>query len=53
MLIAKRILFRKLHIMSKGQSPKIKGTICKVPIDSIDISNTLPLQANSSGLVIV
>ena len=53
MLIAKRILFKKLHIMPKGQSPKIRGAICNVPIDTIDISNTLPRQAGSNGLVIV
>ena len=52
-LIAKQILFKKLHIMPKGQSPKIRGATCNVPIDTIDISNTLPRQADINGLVIV
>ena len=53
MFIAKRVLFKKLHIMHKSQSLKIRGAISNVPIDTIGISNTLPHQADSNGLVIV
>ena len=51
--IAKRVLFKKLHVMHKGQSLKIRGAISNVPIDTIGISNTLPRQADSNGLIIV
>ena len=39
--------------MPKIQSPKIRGGICNVPIDAIDIGNTLPRQADRNGLVLV
>ena len=50
MLTAERILFKKLHNMP---SPKIGRRICNVPIDTFDISNTLPRHADSNGFVIV
>ena len=31
-LISKIILFKKISIMSKGQQPKIKGSVCNIPI---------------------
>ena len=31
----------------------MRGAICNVPIDTIDISNALPRQADSNGLLIV
>ena len=39
--------------MPKGQSPKLKGALCNVPIDVADICNTLPRPADSNGIVIV
>ena len=39
--------------MPKSQGPKIRGAICNVPIDTTDISNNLPRQADRNGLVIV
>ena len=39
--------------MPKGQSPKLKGALCNVPIDVVDICNTLPRPADSNGIVIV
>ena len=33
-IISKRILFKKIAIMPKGQSPKLKGAICNVPIET-------------------
>ena len=41
-----------ISIMPKGQSPKLKGSICNVPID-IDVSNILPRQPNSNNILIV
>lgn len=52
MLIAKGILFKKLHIMPKGQSPKVTGVVCNVP-DTIHTIVPLLHQAVSNGLVIV
>ena len=31
-LIGKRILFKKVAITPRGQQPKIKGTVCNVPV---------------------
>ena len=52
-LIAKRISFKKVAIMPYGQMEKITGTICKVPVDNIDVTNLLPRTADSNGLVTV
>ena len=38
-IIAKRILFKRITIMSKGQAPKMKGAICNVPIRADEICN--------------
>ena len=40
-LIAWRILFKNVTIMSKGQFQKIKGAICNIPIDTSDTTNIL------------
>ena len=39
--------------MPKGQTPKLKGSICNVPIDTVDIANTLPQSADSNGIVMI
>ena len=52
-LISKRILFKKVTIMPKGNFPKLKGSICNVPIDTVDISDVLPRRADSNGLVVI
>ena len=39
--------------MPKGQFPKLKGAICNIPIETMDITNTLPQGADSSGLLMV
>ena len=52
-LIAKRIIFKKVTIMQKGQSPKVKGALCNVPVDYIDTTNILPRQADSNGIILV
>ena len=50
-IIAKRILFKKVTIMSKGQAPKMKGAICNVPIDAANICNVLPRGMDNNGVV--
>ena len=52
-LVSKWHLFKKVAIMPKGQSPKIKGSVCNVPVEIMDVSTLLLRQANSNGLVII
>ena len=52
-IIARRILFKKIAIMPKGQSPKLKGAICNVPLESDSVCDTLPRGADSNGVVMV
>ena len=52
-IISKRILFKKIAIMPKGQSPKLKGAICNVPIETEAVCNVLPRGANCNGIVMV
>ena len=52
-LISKRLLFKKVVIMPKGNSPKIKGAICNVPVDAEDVCNVLPRPACSNGLLLL
>ena len=39
--------------MPKGRFPKLKGSICNIPIDLADIINVLPYGADSNGFVVV
>ena len=50
-IISKRLLFKKVTIMSKGQAPKMKGAICNVPINVEDICNVLPRGMDNNGIV--
>ena len=50
-IIAKRLLFKKVTIMPKGQCPKIKGGICNVPINADDICKVLPRGMDNNGVV--
>ena len=53
-LIAKRLLFKRITIMPHGQMEKISGTICNIPVDTTtNITNMLPRPADSNGLVII
>ena len=52
-LVAKRLLFKKVVIMPKGNSPKIKGAICNVPIDTEGVCSVLPRPACSNGLLVL
>lgn len=50
-LISKRLLFKRITIMRKGQSSKIKGAICNDPIEAEDICNVLPRGVVNNGIV--
>ena len=40
--------------MWKGQSPKVKGSVCNIPISENDNNcNSLPRPADSNGVIIV
>ena len=52
-LIAKRLLFKKITIMPCGQMEIISGTICNIPIDTTNVTNMLPRPVDSNGLVII
>ena len=39
--------------MPKGNSPKLKGALCSIPIDVVDVCNTHPRPADSNGIIIV
>ena len=50
-IISQRILFAKVSIMPKGQFPKIKGTICNIPVETEGVCNVLPRNINDSGVL--
>ena len=50
-IIAKRLLFKKVTIMAKGQCPKIKVAICNVPTNADDICEVLPRGTDNNGVV--
>ena len=52
-LISKRILFKKITIMPKGQQPKIRGAVCNIPIQADAVSNVLPRSVDNDGVVLV
>ena len=52
-LISKRILFKKISIMPKGQQPKIKGSVCNIPIQTQSVCNCLPRGSNEDGTLLV
>ena len=47
------MLFRKVTIMPKGQSPKVKSAICNIPVETDDVVSILPRGADSNGLIMV
>ena len=53
LIIAKRMLFKKIVIMPKGQSPKLNGSICNIPVECKDICNVLPRGMDNNGVVLV
>ena len=53
-LVSRRILFKKVVIMPKGKLPKIKGSLCNIPVNEVyDNCKSLPRPADSNGLLIV
>ena len=50
-LIAKRILFKKVTVMPKGQQPKIKGSVCNIPVQANAVSDCLP-QSNENIILV-
>ena len=52
-MFAKRLLFKKITIMPRGQMEKISSTICNIPINFTNVTNMLPQPADSNGLVII
>ena len=53
-LVSKRILFKKVVIIPKGELPKIKGSSCNIPVNKVyDNCQSLPRTADSNGLLIV
>lgn len=51
--MARQLLFKKITIMPKGQSPKLRGAICNVPVDCQNTTTTLPHGADSNGIIII
>ena len=51
-LISKRILFKKISIMPKGQQPKIRGAVCNIPIQTNAVSNCLPRKTDNEILFV-
>ena len=51
LLASRRILFKKVTVMPKGKSLKMKRSICNVPVTEVDANcHTLPRPADSNGL---
>lgn len=50
-LIAKRIVFEKILVMTKGSQRKIKGAICNVPVECDKTCNVLPRAHEVSGII--
>ena len=50
-LISQRILFFKVVIMHKGEFPKLKGSICNVPVETSNICNVLPRGSDNTGVI--
>ena len=50
-VISQRILFSKIKIMPKGQFPKIKGIVCNIPIETVEVCNVLPRTFEKSNLI--
>ena len=52
--VSRRVLFKKVTVVPKGKSLKIKGNICNIPVSEVDVNfNMLSRPADSNGLIIV
>ena len=52
-LISKRLLFKKIVIMPKGQTPKMHGSIVNVPVNVSETCNHLPRERNCEEVILV
>ena len=52
-LISKRLLFKKVVIMRKGQTPKMHGSIVNVPVNVSETCNYLPREGNYEEVILV
>ena len=52
-LISKRLLFKKIVIMPKGQTPKIHVSKVNVPVNVSETCNHLPREANCEEVILV
>ena len=53
-LVSGGIFFKKISIMPKGQSPKLKARICNIPISEIDANCiTILRPADRNGVIAV
>ena len=53
-LVSRRILSKKVVIMPKGKLPKLKGSLCNIPVNKVyDNCQSLPRQADGNDLLIV
>ena len=50
-IIAKRLLLKKMTIMAKGHCPKMEGAICHVPINADDICKVLLRGMDNNAVV--
>ena len=54
LLVSRKIFFKKVTVMPKGKSLKIRGSICNIPVSKVDVNyNMLPRPADRNGLIIV
>ena len=54
LLVSRKFLFKKVRVMPKGKSLKIKDSICNIPLSENDVNcNMLPRTAHSNGLIVV
>ena len=52
--VSRKILFKKVTIIPKGQSSKLKGSTCNITVSEVDRNCvSLPRSADSNGLIIV
>ena len=52
--MARQILFKKITVMPKGQSPEVKGNICNTPITEIESNcKSLPRSADGNGIIVI
>ena len=52
-LVARRPQLKKIIIMPEVQTPKLQGGLCNIPVDVVDVCNTLPRLADKNGIIIV